>query len=98
MANRRQHILQTAPRRIVIKHFVGRDQGNTEAPRALAQAHFLRDFLLAPMARDHAVKPIAESIAQVSGNLIHIRLASTNSPGSLRHSGESRNPGCLLVR
>ena len=64
MANRRQDILQTAPRRLVIKHFVGRDRGNTEALRALAQSRFLRYFLLTPMPRDHAVKPIAECVAQ----------------------------------
>ena len=75
MANRRQDILQTPPRRIVIKHFVGGDQGNAKAPRSFAQTDFLGDFLLAAMARDHAIQPIPKSIAQVSGNLIHIRLA-----------------------
>ena len=64
MANRRQDILQAPARRIVVKHFVGRDQWNAEAPRPLAQTRFLRDFLLTAMARDHAVKPIAESVAQ----------------------------------
>ncbi|HEV7822016.1 MAG TPA: hypothetical protein VGO84_12615, partial [Burkholderiales bacterium] len=56
----------------MIQNFVGRGKAKTKALGARAQTRFDEHFVLAPVARQHAIEPIAEGIAQRTCEIVEI--------------------------
>src|SRR5688572_7457223 len=68
MPDRGQYILQRAARRRVIQNFIGGNERQPVTPPPLAQARFSGSFFFALVAREQAVKAVAESVAQIADN------------------------------
>ena len=80
VADAGQDVLQVAARRRVVQHLGGGDQGQAAAPGMAAQAGFPSHFLGASVPGCQRVQPVAERLAQRSGDRARLRVPDQQAP------------------